>query len=434
MISESRPLETAAEVLDYLYDLRLFGTKLGLENPRRLSERLGSPHRQLNFIHVAGTNGKGSVCAFLESVYRAAGYRVGLFTSPHLVHFGERIQVNRQPLPDNQLVTLVNEIRTVLATLRQDHHPTFFEIVAVLGALHFCREKCDVVIWETGMGGRLDATNIVDPIMTIITNVSSDHQQWLGDTIAKIAGEKAGIMKPSVPLVHGVKDPEALNVVENRARELGILIETADRSKFEGIMPTPELGLLGSHQLDNAALVWRTIDLLQDRLPVKEADLRSGLADVRWPGRMQRILRADQEIILDCAHNDASIEALCHYLDEHVGGQSICAILGVLEDKGFERWLPMLLERVSELRVVAVKSGRTVLPEKVLEFAKEQHTPIPVSGFSELREALGDGVERKPLLLICGSVYLIGEAMSLLNDEALNPTHSALNEWGKRSG
>ena len=139
--------------------------------------------------------------------------------------------------------------------------------------------------------------------------------------------------------------------------------------------------------------------------------------------------------ILSLWRRPHSIEALCHYLDDHVGGQAICAILGVLEDKGFERWLPMLLKRVSELRVVAVKSGRTVLPEKVLEFAKEQHTPIPVSGFSDLKAALDDtGINQKPLLLICGSVYLIGEAISLLNDETLNPTHSVLNEWGKRSG
>src|SRR5215471_16767396 len=186
---------TYAEAIQFLYNLRWFGTKLGLANTYKLAALAGDPQQCLRFIHVAGTNGKGSTCAMLESIYRAVGLRTGLFTSPHLISFGERIQVNRQPISEPEVVRQVHELQLSLLQFPAEEHPTFFEVVTVMALRHFAAQKCDVVIWETGLGGRLDATNIVTPVASVITNAQYDHQQWLGETLALIAAEKAGIIK-----------------------------------------------------------------------------------------------------------------------------------------------------------------------------------------------------------------------------------------------
>ena len=187
---------TYPEAIQHLLDLRMFGTKLGLDNPRRLAGLAGSPHERLRFIHVAGTNGKGSVCAMLESVYREAGLRTGLFTSPHLVSFRERMQVNRELIPEATVARLTARLREWMATFPEGQTPTFFEMVVVMALCHFAEQECDIVLWETGMGGRLDATNIVTPLASVITNVGLDHTRWLGESHAAIAREKSGIIKP----------------------------------------------------------------------------------------------------------------------------------------------------------------------------------------------------------------------------------------------
>src|SRR5881296_3397061 len=204
---------TYPEAIQFLYRLRMFGTKLGLANTFKLAALAGNPQHRLRFVHVAGTNGKGSTCAMLESIYRAAGLRVGLFTSPHLVSFRERIQVNRELVSESDVVRLVGEMRELLKEFPADHHPTFFEVVTVMALRYFAEQKCELVIWETGMGGRLDATNVVMPLASVITNIALDHQQWLGDTLEKIAIEKAGIIKPSVPVVTTANSPEALAII-----------------------------------------------------------------------------------------------------------------------------------------------------------------------------------------------------------------------------
>ena len=210
---------TYPEAIQFLYGLRLFGAKFGLENTFKLAALAGNPQERLAFIHVAGTNGKGSTCAMLESIYRAAGLRVGLFTSPHLVSFRERIQVNRQTIAEHDVVRLVTQLQPLLKPFPAGHHPTFFEVITIMALQFFAEQQCDLVIWETGLGGRLDATNIVTPKASVITNIAFDHQQWLGDTLEKIAGEKAGIIKPGVPVVTATDAPEALAVIETTARE-----------------------------------------------------------------------------------------------------------------------------------------------------------------------------------------------------------------------
>src|SRR3954466_2252530 len=194
---------TYADAINFLYGLRWFGTKFGLSNTFKLATLAGNPQDKLRFIHVAGTNGKGSTCAMLESIYRAAGLRVGMFTSPHLVAFSERMQVNRQLISEADVVKLVVEMKGLLQQFPAEAHPTFFEVVTVMALRYFAEQNCDLVIWETGLGGRLDATNIVTPLASVITNIQFDHQQWLGDTLARIAFEKAGIIKSGVPAITG---------------------------------------------------------------------------------------------------------------------------------------------------------------------------------------------------------------------------------------
>lgn len=240
------------QALEFLYGLQVFGTKFGLENPRRFAELAGNPQKSLRFIHVAGTNGKGSTCAMLESIYRGAGLRVGLYTSPHLVRFGERIQVNRQLISEADIVRLVDEARGWLKGFPKTNHPTFFEVVTVIALRYFAEQRCDLVIWETGMGGRLDATNIVTPMASVITNVDFDHQQWLGDTIEKIAFEKAGIIKPRVPVITAAAGA-ALKVIERVARDLDAPLSVV--TKPAEIEPLP-----GKHQRMNAAVAFEGAD------------------------------------------------------------------------------------------------------------------------------------------------------------------------------
>src|SRR2546428_7432520 len=210
---------TYAEAIHFLYHLRVFGAKFGLENTIKLAALAGNPQDRLRFIHVAGTNGKGSTCAMLESIYRAAGLRVGLFTSPHLVSFGERIQVDRQIIAADEVARAVSELQPLLESFPRDAHPTFFEVVTVMALRYFAEQKCDLVVWETGLGGRLDATNIVTPLASVITNIQFDHEEWLGGSLERIAFEKAGIIKPGVPVVTATDAPEALEVIARTARE-----------------------------------------------------------------------------------------------------------------------------------------------------------------------------------------------------------------------
>src|SRR6266568_4393354 len=245
---------TYAEAIHFLYDLRMFGAKFGLENTIKLAALAGNPQDRLRFIHVAGTNGKGSTCAMLESIYRAAGLRVGLFTSPHLASFGERIQVDRQVIAADEVARAVSELQPLLETFPRDSHPTFFEVVTVLALRYFAEQQCDLVIWETGLGGRLDATNIVTPLASVITNIQYDHQQWLGESLESIAAEKAGIIKPRIPVITATTEPKVLKVIQDTARQQAAALTVVSPSAIhQPPLNAIDLPLLGRHQLLNAA-------------------------------------------------------------------------------------------------------------------------------------------------------------------------------------
>ena len=421
---------TYAEAVQFLYGLRLFGAKFGLENAFKLAALAGHPQNRLRFIHVAGTNGKGSTCAMLESIYRAAGLRIGLFTSPHLVSFRERIQINRQLVSENEVVRLVTELQPLLKQFPSDHHPTFFEVVTVMALKFFAGQKCDLVIWETGLGGRLDATNIVTPLASVITNIAFDHEQWLGGTIGKIAAEKAGITKPGVPVVTAADESEALAVIEKIAREknapLTIVVANDIELRLAGTLAPP---LLGDHQKLNAALALATVEILQKQIPVAENKIRAGLTDVNWPGRLQLIQRLNgQKILLDGAHNVAGAKALREALEKHFLAARCALILGVLQDKDWQHICETLAPLAARIFTVPVASERAANADDLAVACRAANPSAEIFACANLAGALkksgGDA-----FVVITGSLYLVGEALEMLGLSPAGKSERGLNEW-----
>jgi dihydrofolate synthase/folylpolyglutamate synthase len=425
-------IQTYAEALRFLYDLQWFGARLGLETTRKLAELSGSPQDRLRFIHVAGTNGKGSTCAMLESIYRAAGLRVGLFTSPHLVAFSERIQINRQWIGEADVIRLAGDLRELLTGFSEDSHPTFFEVVTVMALKYFAEQKCDLVIWETGLGGRLDATNIVTPLASVITNIQFDHQQWLGDTLARIASEKAGIIKPGVPVITAVNDLEAFHILFRTAHERGAPFWLITGGLVDqGPLRDLKVPLAGSHQRLNAAVAVYTVKVLSGTIPVEEQTVRAGLARVEWPGRLQLVQRSGgRKLLLDGAHNVGSAGALRTALSESFDVNDLVLILGILSDKDDGPMCRILAPLAHRIFTVPVKSSRTTPPEELAALCREANPGAEVEACASLAEAL-DRAGDASFVLVTGSLYLIGEAMELFDLMPVKPGNERnLNEWG----
>jgi dihydrofolate synthase/folylpolyglutamate synthase len=441
---------TYAEAIHFLYDLQWFGTRLGLENTFKLAELAGNPQTKLRFIHVAGTNGKGSTCAMLESIYRHAGLRTGLFTSPHLVAFGERIQVNRQPVSEADLVRLVATMKPLLAQFPADASPTFFEVITVMALLYFVEQKCDLVIWETGLGGRLDATNIVTPLASVITNIQFDHQAWLGDTLARIAAEKAGIIKPGVPVITAVDDREAFQILYETAHRHQspfwlITWAQAEAPPLNGLT----LPLLGEHQRLNAAVAVYTTKAVAPCIPVSQENIRAGLRNVHWPGRLQLVERnrpaagamdmdasakfmsagAGKKLLLDGAHNIGGAETLKVAVQTYFPTEKPTLILGILQDKDCDRICELLSPLAARILLTPVKSKRSAAPEQLLAACRKANPAAEICESGSLAESLslaaGDA-----FVIIAGSLYLIGEALDVLQlAPATSGDERGLNEW-----
>ena len=433
---------TYAEAIQFLYGLQMFGTNFGLENTRKLAALAGNPQEKLRFIHVAGTNGKGSTCAMLESIYRAAGLCVGLFTSPHLISFRERIQVNRQLIPEDELIRLVEEIQPLLKQFPADNHLTLFEVVTVMALKFFAEQKCDLVIWETGLGGRLDATNIVTPLASVITNIAFDHQQWLGDTLEKIAAEKAGIIKPGIPVITATYEPTTLGVIEKIARERKspfVIVGQASSLSWAGKMRAPLLP--GEHQKINAALAVATVEVLQKQIPITEEKIHEGLANVNWPGRLQLIEKSDgQKLLLDGAHNVASAKVLHGALEKIFPAKRRTLVLGVLQDKDWREICEILSPLACKIFVVPVASERSANPKDLAKICRTANPAAEVFVCNSLREALAKTGSRgrsphqaENLVVVTGSLYLVGEALELLGFSPASENERALNEWSSKS-
>ncbi len=419
---------TYADAIAYLQSLGQFGMVLGLDRIKQLSELAGNPHQDLRFVHVAGTNGKGSTCAFLESIFRRAGYRTGLYTSPHLVSFTERIQLNRQSISEEQVVDLVIRLKPLAENLGATNQPTFFEFVTLMALCHFSQEQPDIVIWETGLGGRLDATNIVTPLLSVITNVQADHEQWLGQTLPEIAREKAGIIKPKVPVVIGTVPDDIHQVLKEVAEsnEAPFSICNVDWVQSLGWFKDVHLPLKGSHQRFNAALAVKAVLALEQNFPINSVDLQLGLEATQWSGRFQMVSTGKgRQLLLDGAHNPAGVQALCRTVGEEFVDQEITLVMGMLQDKD---WRPMALELAAiahRIITVDVPNPRTVPAFQLAEYLRPHFPDCSVEPMESIDQVLA-ATEKDPVTLVSGSLYLIGATIAFLQQ---SPAHHELNHW-----
>ena len=422
---------TYQEAIQFLYNLRLFGAKFGLENTRKLAALAGNPHERLRFIHVAGTNGKGSTCAMLESVYRAAGLRVGLFTSPHLVAFGERIQVNRHLIPGGEVVRLVEEVQPWLKEFHASAHPTFFEVVTIMALRYFAEQSVDLVVWETGLGGRLDATNIVTPLASVITNIQFDHEKWLGHTLPEIAAEKAGIIKPGIPVITAEDKPEVLEIFSDVARsQQSPLITVASADTERPPLDKIQLPLLGGHQRLNAALALAVVEILSKEIPLAEEASAAGLLNVQWPGRLQIVHPAPgRTIILDGAHNPAGAEVLRSALGKLCPSTRLTLVFAVMQDKDWPAMCRILAPLASRICLAPVSSDRSADPEVMREFCRQLNPSAEAHACSSMSDALSRTAS-DPFVLVTGSLHFVGEAIEALNLSAIpSQDERGLNEW-----
>ncbi|MFZ5877458.1 MAG: bifunctional folylpolyglutamate synthase/dihydrofolate synthase [Nitrospirota bacterium] len=415
------------ETVDYLYRLQWHGIRMDLSPVRGLLDAVGRPYERYPVLHVGGTNGKGSTAAMLASILREAGYTVGLYTSPHLVDFTERIRINGEPISPDDVVSLAEELR---GRMPADLDPTFFEFTTAMAFLAFARARVDVAVIEVGMGGRLDATNVVRPLVSVVTNVDLDHQRYLGDSVTAIAGEKAGIIKPGVPVVTAASGV-ALGVIAARAAvERAPLTVVGRDVRVEGAAPASfwyqdgaerieglRCPLLGRHQLTNAATALATVGRARARgLTIPVDAVRRGLAGVRWEGRLE-VIRSRPRIVVDGAHNAAGAAALAEFLAaERAAGRinRLIVVFGILADKD----LPAIIARVGALAdevVLTEPSYHRAAPvDTLLSAAASLHAPVRV--VSTVADALADLESRwtpDDWCVVTGSLYTVGEVKAL---------------------
>jgi dihydrofolate synthase / folylpolyglutamate synthase len=414
--------------VQFLYALgnEIKTAKFGLDRIRTVLDALGRPQDRLKFVHVAGTNGKGSVCAMIESALRVQGFRTGLFTSPHLAEPTERIRINGQPVSAEQFTTAFDRVHLavekLLAVGAIDFHTTYFETVTAMAMLIFADERVDMVVLEVGLGGRLDATNVVVPELCAITPIDFDHEAYLGKSIESIAAEKAGILKPRVPAVFSLQRPEAARVLEDRAAVLAVpAVQTADWSIHDleldarGSRFTLANGhelrircpLAGEHQVDNAV----TAAVALTRLGVKPFSIEAGIAGAEWPGRLERVSERP-EIILDGAHNPAGARALAAYIERFYSHRRVRLIYGAMRDKAVAEIAGILFPCAQQVIVTAPRQARALSPEAMHDIS--DHPALSTA--PNLEAALDRVRDTTPsdVIFITGSLFLVAEARAIL--------------------
>jgi dihydrofolate synthase / folylpolyglutamate synthase len=412
--------------LNAMFAMRRFGIVLGLSTIKNILDGLGNPQLTFPTIHIAGTNGKGSVASALATILQRAGYRVGLYTSPHLIRFNERICVDGQPIEDDAVVSAWEAVKAVHHGERE---PTFFEFSTAMAFHEFGRRQVDYAVIETGMGGRMDATNVVTPVVSIITNVSLEHKAYLGKTIAAIAGEKAGIIKPGVPVVTGVSQKSVKAVIQKTAadREAPLFMKGHDfqvrrtgndRFAYSGIdhrWKGLRTGLMGGHQVDNAALTVAACELLM-RSPTRLSweHIQSGLIQNHWPGRLE-VARRQPFVILDGAHNLMAARRLGRFLKESLAGRRITLVAGILDDKPYRAILKDLVTPCNRLIVTRARIDRSLPPATIEAAARPLITDIQI--IEDVGEAVRHAIatsDPEDAVCIAGSLYVVGEAKAAL--------------------
>ena len=392
------------EALAWLYGLQRFGIKLGLENIRRLIDEL-EVAPETTVIHVAGTNGKGSVCAIIDAIARAAGIRSGLYTSPHLVTFRERIRVNGEMISREEVAHGLTTIRNLIATWNPQ--PTFFEIATALALAHLKNKGCEVIVLEKGLGGRLDATNAVDSQIAVITPIDFDHQQFLGDTIEQIAAEKAGIIKRGQLALSAQQPDSVADVLRARAAEVAVDVQFVPFDLPVGL----HVNLRGEHQRANAALA---IAAAKTVLPITANAIGLGLADVEWPGRFQ--IWSDK-IVIDGAHNPAGARALAGTWQQEFGDDRAKVILAVLDDKAADEIVNILAPIAREFVLPKIRGARAIEPEALRELVASVAPNIPATTSPNVSEALAHAQRQDGRALVTGSLHFVGEVLAHLGGE-----------------
>ena len=418
------------QCLQNMFGLRRFGIKLGLDTIRAILKGLDNPQNEFLSIHIAGTNGKGSIASALSSIFNKAGYRVGLYTSPHLVKFNERIRINGVPISDMGVLNAYEAVKDVFAG---DREPTFFEYTTAMAFHEFARSKVDWAIVETGMGGRLDATNILNPRLSIISNISLEHRQYLGNTIAEITAEKGGIIKQGIPVVTGVKQKEAVEVLKNIAQKQEAPLfrlgehfrvrknKSSNTFSYVGTGSTWEnmkAGLQGNHQIENAALALAACEILNrydTNFNIEQ--IKEGLAKTDWPGRME-VVSQTPYVILDGAHNLMAARKLAKFISENLAKNKTTLLIGILNDKPYKGMLKPLLPLCRRVILTKPIINRALEPEILHKFAKDFVEDIEI--IPSVKDAFFyamETVSSDEAICVAGSLYVVGEVKQALADK-----------------
>jgi dihydrofolate synthase/folylpolyglutamate synthase len=453
------------EALNYLYSLgnEVLTAKLGLRNIEALLQHLGEPHRAFKSILIAGTNGKGSVAAFCDSILRASGYKTGLYTSPHLLQIEERIRVNGRMIHADEFARLTEEVKNAVTALMQRHagedvlmldrHPTYFEMVTAIAFKHFAEQQIEIAVLEVGLGGRLDATNAVDPAVAIITNVDLDHEQYLGSSVREIAAEKAGIIKTRsgktdestsrrpLLVVFGGRDGSALEVVEERCNAVGATLfrvpkdfayaaEPDGLGRFQlrldsrlGMGIEVHLPLAGEHQVSNALMAIRAMELLEgcgDQ--ISRYSLEAGISGTEWPGRLE-ILNSRPRIILDGAHNPAAADKVRQYVETFLQPKKIVMVFGAMKDKAIHEMTRVLFPLAREIVLTRPEYERSANPHEILNLISRSSSSVRST--ASVQEAIDIAEELAwddDTIVFVGSLFLVGEAKKLLQQRFTKPS------------
>ena len=435
------------EAVQYIHNTVKFGSKLGLTNITELLKRLGNPHKKFPSVHVAGTNGKGSVTSMTASVLHQADYKVGMFISPYLEKFTERIQVNFEEIPEEELVLLVEQVKEQVDGMVRDghNHPTEFEIVTTLGFLWFAKQKVDIAVVEVGLGGRLDSTNVINPLVSVITSISYDHMRVLGSTLSEIAFEKCGIIKPGVPVVSYPQQAEAGKVIKELAAErgcsyyevlpdqikekdTGLSVQHIDFTFQGNTWENLAIHLPGKHQQLNAACAITALQVLKEKgFNITDEILYAGLDQARWPGRLE-VMGENPTILLDGAHNPSGAQALADAIRLYFPDKQIYLILAVLHDKDVSGVTNILCSVADRVIVTKPDSPRATSPEELAAIVEKHHSDVTISeSVPEAISMVTDWAQadkgkmddnsndsNDKVIIISGSLYLVGEARTIL--------------------
>src|SRR3954452_9064690 len=444
----SKAMRFLATLADYerLRIVRYNSQNFDLERMRLLLKKLGNPHEQFRSVHVAGTKGKGSTCAMIASMLQACGYKVGVYTSPHLVDIRERIQINGEMISHAEFARLIKGIEPMIARMKPT--PTYFDVLTAAAFKYFADQKVDIAIVETGLGGRLDSTNVIKPEVTAITSISKDHMAQLGNTLALIAQEKAGIFKKDIPAVTVVQDPEAEAVLQRVAAKVGAPFDVAGKSiefsyrfessrmlgphnrvclttaatKFEHLA----VPLMGEHQAINCGLALAVIDKLKGRgFPINDSKAKEGLAKTTIPGRME-IINQTPKVIVDGAHNAASIDAMMRAIGQHVPYDSMVVIFGCCADKDVPGMLDRITSGADKVIFTKVNNIRTANPDELAARYVEQYGKMAqvARSLEDALEIAYRAVTKEDLICITGSFYLVGQAKKLIATRQAQQAHA----------